>query len=193
MYHEIKQEAKQNLKGNWGTAIVVLLIVGLLTAAVGSVTFGVVTLLITGPLGFGLAVFFSNLMHQQNAEIGDVFQGFTNNLGRNFLIGLLQSIYLALWSLLFIIPGIIMSYAYSMSYYVALDNPEMSANECLKESRRLMQGHKWELFCLELSFIGWILLCILTLGILTFWVEPWMSEAKAVFYYNVCKQPTANN
>ena len=69
-----------------------------------------------------------------------------------------------------------------MSYYILKDNPGMDANEARKASIEMMKGHKWQLFCLEFSFIGWIILSILTFGILTLWVGPYMETAKAAFY-----------
>ena len=89
---------------------------------------------------------------------------------------------MALWSLLFVIPGIIATYSYSMSFYILRDNPDMDANAARKASIEMMKGNKWKLFCLELSFIGWMLLSMLTFGILLLWVGPYMETAKAAFY-----------
>ena len=72
-----------------------------------------------------------------------------------------------------------------MSYYILAENPEMSQSEARKESMRIMQGHKWQLFCLNFSFIGWYILVGLTFGILTFWVTPYMQTATAAFYENI--------
>ena len=86
------------------------------------------------------------------------------------------------------IGGIIFAFAYAMVPFVLEDHPEMSAREVLRTSREMMRGHKWELFILELSYIGWILLCIITLGVATFWVEPWMTTAMAHFYEDIRPQ-----
>lgn len=83
---------------------------------------------------------------------------------------------------MFLIPGIIKAYSYSMSYFVLTDHPELSANEARKRSMQLMRGKKWKLFCLQISFIGWGFLILLTLGILSFWVVPYMQTATAEFY-----------
>ena len=86
------------------------------------------------------------------------------------------------WFLLFIIPGIIKAYAYAMTYYISYDNPELSAEECINRSMKMMYGHKLDLFLLDLSFIGWILLSILTLGVGMLWVTPYMYTSRAKFY-----------
>ena len=91
-------------------------------------------------------------------------------------------LYTFLWSLLFIIPGIVKSYSYAMTPYILLDRPELSATDAIKESEKMMNGHKMELFILDLSFIGWILLSMLTCGILVLYVEPYMMATKSAFY-----------
>ena len=101
-----------------------------------------------------------------------------------FVLALLETVYLFLWSLL-IIPAFIKPYSYAMSFFIQKDNPDMTANECITESRRIMDGNKWKLFCLEFSYIGWVILCILTLGILSFWVSPKMNQAKYLFYLHI--------
>lgn len=92
------------------------------------------------------------------------------------------------WSLLLIIPGIIMSLAYSMTPFIIYDNPELSAPEAIRLSRKMMKGHKFDLFYLYLSFLGWILLCILTLGIGLIWLMPYMVTSTASFYEDVKAQ-----
>ena len=95
---------------------------------------------------------------------------------------LLQLVYIWLWSLLFVIPGIVKGYAYSMSMYVLADNPGKPALECIRESQNITNGHKMDLFVLHLSFIGWVLLGFITLGIAYIWVIPHMSAAYANAY-----------
>lgn len=102
--------------------------------------------------------------------------------GRSLEVPFLTSVYVFLWMLLFIIPGIVKSYSYAMAFYISKDKPELSAEECIHESRIMMAGHKGKLFLLDLSYIGWLLLCILTCGILSLWVKPKMSAAHALFY-----------
>lgn len=95
-------------------------------------------------------------------------------------------IYSMLWSILFIIPGIIASYSYAMTSFVLADNPEMSANEAIRESKRLMKGNKWKFFCLQLSFIGLMIIGALTLGIGLIWIIPYQQATYAAFYRDIC-------
>jgi uncharacterized membrane protein len=99
-----------------------------------------------------------------------------------FLVGL----YTTLWTLLFIIPGIIATYSYAMTPFVLAENPGMSASDAITESKTLMRGNKWKLFCLEFSFIGWYLLSMLTFGIALIWVVPYHQASYAAFYREIC-------
>jgi len=106
------------------------------------------------------------------------FQQFSRFLMAILLMGL----FTALWTMLFVIPGIIAIYAYSQTIYIMLDHPEMSPMEAIAASKEMMRGHKAELFVLELSFVGWALLSGFTFGILLIWLEPYMQVTKANFY-----------
>ena len=106
------------------------------------------------------------------------FQQFWRFLSAVLLMGL----FTALWTMLFIIPGLIAVYSYSQTIYIMLDHPEMSAMEAIAASKQMMRGHKAELFVLELSFFGWMLLAGFTFGILLIWLEPYMQISKANFY-----------
>lgn len=145
---------------------------------------GIVSLLVSGPFALGLTWISLTVVRGGNPKIEMLFSGF-KQFGRAFLLNLLIGIFVFLWALLLIIPGIIKAYSYSMSFYILADNPEMSANDARKKSMEMMQGNKWRLFCLHFSFIGWGLLCILTLGILTFWVMPYEQAAEAEFYQSL--------
>ena len=90
-----------------------------------------------------------------------------------------------LLALLFVIPGLIKSYSYAMTFYIMADNPGIDGNEAITRSRQMMDGNKWRLFCLDFSFIGWIILCMLTFGILFFYVGPYMEAAHAAFYQSL--------
>ncbi len=157
--------------------------VGIFTATVAG---AVATLLVLGPITYSLAIIAAKIDKSEKIELSNLFDGF-KNFGRAFVISLLEAVFVSLWTLLFIVPGIIKTYSYSMAYYIALENPEKSASDCIKASKELMKGHKWQLFCLELSYIGWLLLCVLTLGVLGLWVEPKMQQAKYEFYKEITK------
>ena len=104
---------------------------------------------------------------------------------RNWWAYLLMEIKVFLWALLFIIPGIVKAFAYALTPFLLVDCPELTALECIKLSNQMMKGHKFDLFYLYLSFIGWILLSILTLGIGLLWLTPYMQTAAASFYLDV--------
>lgn len=197
---EIRFEAKQKCMKNSGTLAVITLIFSLLNglasftietenaavAAFASLV-SIAGLIIYGAIAYGYTFVIRKNFNMQTVEVNDLFVGF-KDFSKAFVISLLQWLYVFLWSLLFVIPGIIKGLAYSMSYYVALDNPNLKANECITKSKELMKGHKWELFCLMFSYIGWLILCVLTLGILSFWVTPKMHTATYILYKIITKQ-----
>lgn len=186
----IKANARQQLgggifSGNWIMAIVAA-IVGSLVIGVGSIIPVIGSLLIVGPISYAMeAMFLKQARDGEKMEIGDLFKGFQEDFVGTFLLGLMQSIFIILWSLIPVagsIIGIVKTYSYSMSYFIKVDHPEYTWNECITESRQLMNGHKMELFILDLSFIGWIIVGSLACGIGVVWVEAYMSAARAQFY-----------
>ena len=100
-------------------------------------------------------------------------------------MNLLRGIYVFLWSLLFVIPGIIATYRYAMASYILAEHPELPVNEAITRSKEMMQGNKFRLFCLIFSFIGWDFLCVLTFGIGNLWLTPYKKAAMADFYREV--------
>ena len=188
----IKQNAKlqlgNNIFGNiWLMALLILLIQSAILS-VASYCGGIPAMLIEGPLGVGVAFVFISLMRGKNKiDIEDMFKGFRDNLGRNLLLGFLANLFVALWSLLFIIPGIVKLYAYSMAYYIANEHPEYDWKACLDESQRLTRGHKLDLFVLDLSFIGWYIVGSLCLGIGVLWVAPYHTCAKINYFDAIMK------
>ena len=133
------------------------------------------------PLEFGLAANFLNLSRGKGLSISQLFDGF-NDYKRIFTTLFLVQIYTALWALLLFIPGVVKSYSYSMTPFVLKDNPTMKNNEAIELSMKLMKGHKMQLFLLDLSMIGWALLCMLTLGLGVLLLQPYNTTAHAAFY-----------
>ena len=178
---EIRRAARYALKGNWTQAVLTTLVFTLITAAAGSIPFA--GLLVVCPLSFGFSLCFLRLVRGEDCSemVGDQFSVFSK-YGRYLGVSLLYTLYVILWCLLLIIPGIIKSYAYAMTPYVANDHPELDADDCIHESRMMMKGNKWKLFCLDLSFIGWAILCIFTLGIGFLWLQPYIEASHAKFY-----------
>lgn len=120
----------------------------------------------------------------KEASIGSVF-GYFRFWKTAFCAKFLQVLYISLWSLLFIIPGIIASYSYAMTPYILAENPNLRASEAIEISKQMMEGNRWRLFCLQWSFIGWELLCLLTLGIGKLWLVPYTQAATAAFYREI--------
>ena len=164
----------------------------LLAMLIGGAVLGIssfVSFLLVGAVSVGLAAFTLRLVRDPAgpAHFEDLLYGFVGGrFARSFLIGLLTTLFTALWSLLFVIPGIIKAYSYSMSYYISLDYPEMEATQCITESRRIMSGNKMRLFLLDLSFIGWYIVGALCFGIGTLWVNAYHQMARANFYEELC-------
>lgn len=194
---EIRKLAREDLKGNWTTSVLVLFIyslfMGLLSFCVYFYIGIVASILLCGALELGVTIYFFNLRRKPEfAEINNVFEGF-KYFTSSLCIYIIRNIFVFLWSLLLIVPGIIKSISYTMSYFVFLDNKKLSANDCIKKSKELMKGHKWEYFVLYLSFIGWFLLGLLTFGIGLFWVDAYFYTAKMNFYEKILNEYNEKN
>jgi uncharacterized membrane protein len=148
-------------------------------------------IIVTGPFTLGFANYYLKRIHDENIELINIFYGF-KRFSQSFLLSLLIGIFTFLWSLLLIIPGIIKALSYSMAFYILSDNPNISPVEALRKSKIMMQGHKLQLFSLGFSFLGWILLCVLSLGIGFLWLYPYICLSSANFYENL-KQNQVDN
>ncbi|CAI9386852.1 DUF975 family protein [Niallia sp. Sow4_A1] len=206
---QIKTEARQALRGYWGKGVfisfiyffvsmVLTTIVDILFSGgihnwlyqeyspVGSEFGNFIISLLYIPLTVGIIWFYLGLVRTENPQVSQIFSIYTNValsvklIGTNIMIG----IFTFLWSLLFLIPGIIKGLAYSQTMLLLKDNPEFGIFEAITESRRRMDGYKWKYFLLGLSFIGWGLLCILSIGIGFLWLVPYVYTANATFYEN---------
>lgn len=196
---ELRSRARAQLGGsifanNW----LLLLAAWLVESAIlGALSFTFVgSVIVTGPLVIGLSAMQIKKVRNADSNLNfvDMFYGFTNGrFGNNIILGLLQTVFIFLWTCLFFIPGVVKSYSYAMSYYVSLDRPELGANDCITESRRLMNGKKWNLFCLDLSFLGWYIVGMLCFGIGILWVIPYHEMARANFYEELTRQPEVIN
>ena len=161
-------------------ATIIAAIVGI--ALIVSIFFFLLKIFVFNPLQVGCYGFFNENAGGYNPDLGIIKTGFTR-YGHTFATLFLRDIFLILWTLLLIFPGVIKSYSYRMVPFILRDHPEMSAREVITASRRLMDGNKWKVFVFDLSYIGWFLLSILTLGLLNiFWTEPYRQNANAVIY-----------
>lgn len=135
-------------------------------------------------IGVGYAKFNLNLVDKKNAAFETLFEYFsrwkTTTIAR-----LLRALYVFLWSLLFIIPGIVAGFSYAMTDYILAEDPELTADEAISQSKSIMMGNKWRFFCLQFSFIGWDILATLAFGIGHLWLTPYKQAAYAAFYREV--------
>lgn len=184
---QLKAQAKAQIKDKIGILIAVTLIIGAISVAaslVANLIPGVgmiVTIIVTPAFALSTVRIYLMVVRGMTPEVKDSFSGFDDFFSA-FKVTLLVGLYTFLWSLLFIIPGIVKSYAYSMSLYILADNKGKSARECVRESVEMTDGHKAELFVLDLSFIGWYLLATLTCGLAYLYVVPLYNATRANAY-----------
>jgi len=148
----------------------------------------IASLIITGPFALGLTIFSLSISRNQDTQMEQIFKGF-ENFGTALSTYLLMLLFTLLWMLLLIIPGIIASISYSMAFYILADDNTIKPMEAIDKSKMMMEGYKWKYFCLGLRFLGWALLCILTLGIGFLWLMPYMQVSMAKFYEDVKANP----
>ena len=203
-YSDYRAAARESLSGNWKTsAIVMLLIMGisiLLSTVIALLSLDsewlsntlsvIVSILLILPLQWAFANALLQLVRGDNNITENTKQSFKTNYRTFVLTYLLMIIILLGIGVVTLLIGIfILNYAYRMVPYIIQEYPELTPREALKLSREMMRGHKWNLFVLDLTFIGWILLTILTLGIGGLWLTPYMQTTLA-HYYEDLKQAT---
>ncbi len=174
----LRKQSYELLEGRWMMSALIFLVYTVIMGAASSIVIGTILLL---PLSYSIKVIFLDLNRGQELNASDLFGGFKDYV-RILLTMLLTDIYIFLWSLLFVIPGIIKSYSYSMVPYILRDYPDLSFDEAIEQSMHMMRGFKSKLFMLDLSFIGWAILCVFTLGIGFFWLIPYVYTNHALFY-----------
>ncbi|MDD7336019.1 MAG: DUF975 family protein [Prevotella sp.] len=200
-----KDRALSTLSGQWGSAALVTFVclfiyygiyfaIALFTMhyfEVANTTieynYGWIATLLLLPMIWSYTVMFLDFKRKENLTVSKLFVGF-NEFGRIFLTMLLQNIYIALWTCLFIIPGFVKAYSYAMTPYVLRDDPQIRYDAAISRSMKLMKGHKLQLFLLDLSFIGWVILSCCTLGIGFLFLLPYVNTAHAHFYEDLLKE-----
>ncbi|HHT7068335.1 DUF975 family protein [Bacillus thuringiensis] len=208
MISDLKGEALDSLEGKWGLAVGATLLISVImitfnfivdfsfTQILGwedmknSMIVDIITTFMVGPLTLGGYYLALHIIREKDARIGHIFRWFTtgSKFIKSFLLYIVVNIYIFLWFLLFIIPGIIKSFSYAMTYFIINDHPEYSINQAITESRRMMDGHKMEYFILCLSFIGWFILSCITLGIGFLWLIPYFYTTSAAFYEEIAEE-----
>lgn len=194
-----KNRALSALENKWGNFVAITFVYGFIIGITQILSgdkdspailhlIGLVLFILALPLTWGYQTLFLGAVRGGEATAKDMFEGYNKELfSRVLTTTLLYYVYVFLWSLLLLIPGCIKSYSYAMTPYILKDNPEMKNNAAIEESMRMMDGHKLELFLLDLSFIGWVILSILTCCIGFLWLVPYMNMARVNFYEDLKK------
>ncbi|NLP31400.1 MAG: DUF975 family protein [Clostridiales bacterium] len=189
----LRRWGRQALSGHWAPAVLATALFMLLSvfpilvltlyfdSDVVSFMSNIYGVIINGPLTLGYTVFILAIFRRRETTPAEVFYGF-EHFGKAFGLFIVVNVLVLLWSLLFIIPGIIASYRYGMAFFILADNPNIGIMDAIEESKRLMDGNKMKLFCLDLSFIGWALLSVMTFGIGFLWLMPYMYASRVGFY-----------
>ena len=202
---ELRAQARERLEGKWGTFVLMTFLFYVIQALLqipGSVgdlfkvlspenaltseslsTLSVMLSLLALPLSWGLTVSLLRNHREESVDLENLFDGFRGGrYTRVFCALFLVNLFTFLWTLLLIIPGIIKAFSYALTPYILLDEPELTARQAITRSCEIMQGRRWKLFCLYLSFIGWGILSVLTFGIGFLWLVPYMNASIAAFY-----------
>ena len=219
---QIRQRARERLSSCWGVSIgaaaVAALLGGLMVGGTflpdlsviwdfDSITMGRFTLtfrngilglaafVLGGTINLGYARFLLKQHDGQTPEFNDLFSQF-DRFGTGFAQTFLRGLYIFLWSLLLIIPGVVATYSYAMTPFILAEHPNMTASQAIARSKELMDGHKMDLFYLDLTFLGWGLLCLLTLNLGNLALNPYRNASYAAFYRSItagASQATASS
>lgn len=207
---EIKSKARKALHNRWGHAVLITILLGIIQfiptlieamlsggmtvvfsnhEPLGSQIVGDLLSLFLIPLSIGYSWYFLTILRNQTTHWSQLFDPFDFSIYLKMLgSSLLVTLYTCLWTLLFLVPGIIKGIAYSQTFYILKDQPHLKVNEAITKSRELMMGYKWKYVRFILSFIGWFLLGGLTLGIGFLWIEPYFSASCAGFYESLIQE-----
>lgn len=185
-FNELKSSAKAQISGKIGILFAMFLImIGIsVVSSFVPVLGSIANHLVNAAFYLGGAWVFLRIAKGEEVSVGNIFYGFEDlwtAIKAQFFMGL----FTLLWSLLLIIPGIIKAYAYSMTFYILAENKGMPVLEAITLSRKMMDGHKMDLFLLFLSFIGWFILVVITFGIAGIWVYPYFYATLTNFYLSV--------
>lgn len=214
-YSDYRRVARENLEGNYWQSVLVAFVAALFGAVLtggtifnlnvdaelldtlpkiivrylmimGSISgfLGLVRFIVGGTVQLGYTQYLLKQHNHAHFDIHDLFSQF-DRFKDGFLQSFLRGLYITLWSLLFIIPGIIKSFSYAMTPFIMAENPDMTAKEAIEASKQMMDGHKGELFMLDLTFIGWEILAALTLNIGYIFLNPYKNAAYTAFYKNL--------
>ena len=170
---DLKMNAKAQLKGNYGVLFLITLVVGLVGGLAGVVP--VLNIIVMSAFAIALNRIYLGMLIGRKPAVGDAFASF-GDFWPSFKVQFRVAFFTALWSMLFVIPGFVKKYAYSMAPYIMAENPTLTAKECIRRSMEMTDGHKMDLFVLDLSFIGWFMLGSLSMGIGYIWIVPYYKQ-----------------
>lgn len=213
---ELRAQARERLEGQWGTFVLmtflmlviqtILQIPGYIGSllevlspenVLASLSFSNISnilSLLALPLSWGLTVSLLRNHREESVDLENLFDGFRGGrYTRVFCALFLVNLFTFLWALLLIIPGIMKAFSYALTPYIIMDEPELTARQAITRSCEIMQGRRWKLFCLYLSFIGWGILSLLTFGIGFLWLVPYMNASVAAFYEDARAEYEAEN
>ncbi|MDR0979768.1 MAG: DUF975 family protein [Candidatus Nomurabacteria bacterium] len=182
---ELKNQAKKVLTGKVFILFLIMFVPSLIISLASYTGWGaVVTILVSGSLEYALSLIFLNVLRKNTEpKFEELLAGFKdNNFGRTLEAFVRMMVFTFLWSLLFVIPGIIKAISYSQMFYLMADDKKLSAADAQKQSMAMMEGHKMDYFVLSLSFILWAILCGITFGLAFIYVGPYMQLTYTAFY-----------
>ena len=213
---ELRAQARERLEGQWGTFVLmtflmlviqtILQIPGYIGSlleilspenVLASLSFSNISnilSLLALPLSWGLTVSLLRNHREESVDLENLFDGLRGGrYTRVFCALFLVNLFTFLWALLLIIPGIMKAFSYALTPYIIMDEPELTARQAITRSCEIMEGRRWKLFCLYLSFIGWGILSLLTFGIGFLWLAPYMNASIAAFYEDARAEYEAEN
>jgi len=183
---DLMLQARESLRGKWGLSvwatIIYLILTGLISAIPRVGWIG--GLIIDGPLLLGFTLFFLTLSRSGDPPLSLLFEGF-QRFAQALTTYLWMLLFIALWSLLFIIPGIVAAFSYALTFFLLADDPNLSGREALRKSKALMYSNRGKLFCLFWRFFGWLLLGVISFGIALLWIIPYLQTTLSKFYDDV--------
>jgi uncharacterized membrane protein len=188
----LMEQARESLKGKWGLTVgtfFVYMLIILIASKIPKVG-GVVSILIAGPFVLGMVIFSLAISRNTGAKFEQMFEGF-KQFSRALVAYVLVALFVILWMLLLIVPGIIAALGYSQTFFILADDRSIGVRDAMRKSKKMMDGYKWKYFCLQLRFIGWALLSILTLGVGFLWLVPYIQISQTKFYDDL-KEPVEN-
>jgi uncharacterized membrane protein len=183
---DIMTAARASLKGRIGTPMAAFVVFIVILNGLNCIPFigWLASILIGGSMTLGLYILYLAVARGQQVSFNQLFEGFSS-FGNALAAYIVSTIFIILWALLLIVPGIIAALGYSLTFFIIADNRDIDGLMAMRKSKEMMMGNKGKLFCLGCRFIGWFLLCIITCGIGFLWIGPYFLASLSKFYDDV--------